>query len=163
MELHWRDPADPAVADRWLTKEKDVEVVTLVHCDTPSAVYNQLGEIVTASHGALLIVNAVSSIGAHEILFDQWRVGVLIGGSQKTLNTPPGLTILAVSKAALDRAKEVGGETFYLTISCGRTASGREASPTPSPTSCSTPSKKASTSFWRKTFPQCFRDIMRLD
>ncbi len=114
MELHWRDPADPTVADRWLKKEKDVEVVTLVHCDTPSAVYNQLGEIVTASHGALLIVNAVSSIGAHEILFDQWRVGVLIGGSQKTLNTPPGLTILAVSKAALDRAKEVGGETFYI-------------------------------------------------
>jgi len=116
MGLNWRSPADPAVVDRWLEKEKDVEVATLVHCDTPSAVYNQLWEIarVTTSHGALLIVDAVSSIGADEILFDQWRVGVLIGRSQKALNAPPGLTILAVSKAALDRAKEVGRETFYV-------------------------------------------------
>jgi len=45
MGLGWRDPADPAVVDRWLEKEKDVEVVTLVHCDTPSAVYNPLKEI----------------------------------------------------------------------------------------------------------------------
>jgi len=116
MGLGWRGPADPAVVDRWLEKEKDVEVVTLVHCDTPSAVYNPLREIakVVSSRGALLIVDAVSSIGADEVLFDQWRVGVLIGGSQKAFNAPPGLTILAVSKAALDRAREVGRETFYM-------------------------------------------------
>jgi len=87
-----------------------------VHCDTPSALYNPLRELakVAADHGVMLIVDAVSSIGADEILFDQWRVGVLIGGSQKALNAPPGLTILAVSKAALDRAREVDKETFYM-------------------------------------------------
>jgi Serine-pyruvate aminotransferase/archaeal aspartate aminotransferase len=69
---------------------------------------------VVSDHGALLIVDAVSSIGADEILFDEWRIGVLIGGSQKALNAPPGLTILAVSKAALDRAREVGRESFYM-------------------------------------------------
>jgi len=116
MGLDWRLPADPAAVDRWLEKERDVEVVTLVHCDTPSALYNPLRELakVAADHGVLLIVDAVSSIGADEILFDQWRVGVLIGGPQKALNAPPGLTILAVSKAALDRAREVGRETFYM-------------------------------------------------
>lgn len=93
-----------------------MEVVTLVQCDTPSALYNPLRELakVAADHGVFLIVDAVSSIGADEILFDQWRVGVLIGGPQKALNAPPGLTILAVSKAALDRAREVGRETFYM-------------------------------------------------
>jgi alanine-glyoxylate transaminase/serine-glyoxylate transaminase/serine-pyruvate transaminase len=107
MGLDWRLPADPAAVDRWLEKERDVEVVTLVHCDTPSALYNPLRELanVAAEHGVLLIEDAVSSIGADEIWFDQWRVGVLIGGPQKALNAPPGLTILAVSKAALDRAR----------------------------------------------------------
>jgi alanine-glyoxylate transaminase/serine-glyoxylate transaminase/serine-pyruvate transaminase len=105
--------------DRWLEKERDVEVVTLVHCDTPSALYNPLRELdkVAADHGVLLTIDAVSSIGADEILFDQWGVGVLIGGPQKALNALPGLTILAVSKAALDRTREVGRETFYMNYS----------------------------------------------
>lgn len=66
MGLDWRQAADPSAVDRALEKNKDVEVVTLVHCDTPSTVYNELGEVAKAvsSHGALLIVDAVSSIGA---------------------------------------------------------------------------------------------------
>ncbi len=116
MGLDWRLPADPTAVDRWLEKERDVGVVTLVHCDTPSALYNPLRELakVAADYGVLLIVDAVSSIGADEILFDQRRVGVLIGGSQRAFNAPPGLTILAVSEAALERAREVGRETFYM-------------------------------------------------
>ena len=87
-----------------------------MHCDTPSALYNPLRELAKAAadHGVLLILDAVSSIGADEILFDQWRVGVLVGGPQRALNTPPGLTILAVRKVALDRAREVGRETFCM-------------------------------------------------
>jgi len=116
MSLDWRQAADPSAVDRALEKNKDVEVVTLVHCDTPSTVYNELGEVAKAasSHGALLIVDAVSSIGADEIKFDEWKIGVLIGGSQKALNAPPGLTIMALSKAALDRAAEVKRGGFYM-------------------------------------------------
>jgi alanine-glyoxylate transaminase/serine-glyoxylate transaminase/serine-pyruvate transaminase len=115
MGLDWR-PADPAAVDRCLERERNVEVVTLMRCGTPSALYNPLRELAkeAADHGVLLIVDAASSVGADEILFDQWRVGVLIVGSQKALNAPPDSTILAVSKAALDRAGEVGREIFYM-------------------------------------------------
>lgn len=116
MGLDWRRAADPAAVERALEREKDVEVVTLVHCDTPSAVYNGLEEIakIVSSRGALLIVDAVSSIGADRLEFDGWEVGVMIGGSQKALNAPPGLTIMAVSRAALDRSREVGRGSYYM-------------------------------------------------
>jgi alanine-glyoxylate transaminase/serine-glyoxylate transaminase/serine-pyruvate transaminase len=60
MGLGWRLPADPAAVDRWLEKERDVEVVTLVHCDTPSALHNPLRELAkaAANHGVFLIVDA---------------------------------------------------------------------------------------------------------
>ncbi|MGC9049839.1 pyridoxal-phosphate-dependent aminotransferase family protein [Pyrobaculum sp.] len=114
--FNWRRGADPAAVERVLERERDVEVVTLVHCDTPSTVYNDLREIakVVSSHGALLIVDAVSSIAADEIKMDEWGVDVLIGGSQKALNAPPGLTILAVSKKAFEKAGEVGRQSFYM-------------------------------------------------
>lgn len=116
LGLDWRQGADPAVVDRALEREKDVEVVTMVHCDTPSAIYNDLREVakVVKSRGALLIVDAVSSIGGAEIKFDQWGIDVLIGGSQKALNAPPGLTIMAVSDAALEKAREVGFKGYYM-------------------------------------------------
>ncbi|AAL64922.1 aminotransferase, class-V [Pyrobaculum aerophilum str. IM2] len=114
--LSWRRSADPSAIERILDKEKDVEVVTLVHCDTPSTVYNNLREIakIVSSHGAYLIVDAVSSIAADEIRVDDWGVDVLIGGSQKALNAPPGLTILSISKRAWDRALEVARPSFYM-------------------------------------------------
>ncbi|MEZ0320280.1 MAG: alanine--glyoxylate aminotransferase family protein [Pyrobaculum sp.] len=116
LGLDWRRGIDPAAVDRALEREKDVEVVTLVHCDTPSTVYNNLKEVakIVADHGAFLIVDAVSSAGADEIYFDQWKIGVLIAGSQKALNSPPGLTIMALSKSAFERAAEVKRGGFYI-------------------------------------------------
>lgn len=116
LGLDWRSAADPVAVDRVLEKERDVEVVTLVHCDTPTAVYNGLEEIakVVSAHGAFLIVDAVSSVGADIIDVDRWGIGVLIGGSQKALNAPPGLTIMAVSKRALEREVEAGRKSYYM-------------------------------------------------
>jgi alanine-glyoxylate transaminase/serine-glyoxylate transaminase/serine-pyruvate transaminase len=58
----------------------------------------------------------------------------LIGGPQKALNAPPGLTILAVSKAALNRAREVGRETFYMNYFLWEECWRKAAFPTPCPT-----------------------------
>lgn len=71
----------------------------MVHCETPSGTLNGLKELARAikSEGKLLIVDAVSSIGGVEIDVKWGGVDILIGGSQKVLNLPSGLTILAVS------------------------------------------------------------------
>ncbi len=114
---------DPDKVASFLRNEaKDVRVVTMVHCETPSGTLNDLKELVRAvkSEGKLLIVDAVSSIGGVEVNVGWGGIDVLIGGSQKVLNLPSGLTILAVSDEAwetMERVNYRGG--FYLTLGCG--------------------------------------------
>ncbi|WP_054844449.1 alanine--glyoxylate aminotransferase family protein [Vulcanisaeta souniana] len=111
---------DPDKVTSFLRNEaRDARVVTMVHCETPSGTLNDLREMARAvkSEGKLLIVDAVSSIGGVEINVGWGGVDILIGGSQKVLNLPSGLTILAVSDEAWETMKRTnykGG--FYLNI-----------------------------------------------
>ena len=93
-------PADSvraALADR-----PDVSVVAVVHCETPSGTMNDLDAIgpVVAEHGALLIVDAVSSFGGAPCDFAAWDADLVVVGPQKCLGGPPGLSMLHVSDAA---------------------------------------------------------------
>jgi alanine-glyoxylate transaminase/serine-glyoxylate transaminase/serine-pyruvate transaminase len=117
MGLDWRKSADPNDIDRELEKNKDVDIVTLVHCDTPSGILNDLSQVskVVKSHGALLIVDAVSSIATTEVSFN--NIDILIGGSQKALNIPAGLTIIAVSDYAWEKIKKTEYQGYYMNLS----------------------------------------------
>jgi len=114
----WRRSVDIQELDRVLEMNKDSVAVTLVHCDTPSALLNDLPSIskVVKDHGKLLIVDAVSSIGGVPIGFDDLGIDIIIGGSQKVLNVPTGLTIVGVSKTAWERIEEVGYMGYYLNL-----------------------------------------------
>ncbi|MGC9179796.1 MAG: pyridoxal-phosphate-dependent aminotransferase family protein [Vulcanisaeta sp.] len=109
---------DPDKVVSFLRNEaKDARIVTMVHCETPSGTLNGLRELVSAvkSEGKLLVVDAVSSIGGVEIDV-KWGVDILIGGSQKVLNLPAGLTILAISDEAWNTMEKVNYRGFYLNI-----------------------------------------------
>ena len=122
LESDWRKSIDPGDVERALERNPEVEVLTLVHCDTPSAILNPLREVakVARERGVLSIVDAVSSVGGVPVDVDGWSVDVLIGGSQKVLNMPSGLTILTVSPGAWERAEKVGYRGFYLDIKLWR-------------------------------------------
>ena len=114
----WRRAVDPSEVDRALEKNPGVKLVTVVHCDTPSAILNPVEEIarVAREHGALTVVDAVSTVGAMPVDVDGSGIDVLIGGSQKALNAPPGLTILAVSERAWEEIERTSYEGFYLNL-----------------------------------------------
>lgn len=114
----WRRGIEVSVIDRELERNKDISIVTLVHCDTPSAILNDLPSVakVVKEREALLIVDAVSSIGGVPIEFDKNKVDVLIGGSQKVLNAPAGLTIMAISKAAWEAIYRTNYSGLYLNL-----------------------------------------------
>ncbi|MFP3302778.1 MAG: alanine--glyoxylate aminotransferase family protein [Caldivirga sp.] len=115
---------DPDKVKVFLRNEaREAELVTMVHCETPSGTLNNLKDIaaVVKSEGKLLIVDAVSSIGGTEVNAS-WGVDVVIGGSQKVLNLPSGLTILAVSDEAWRRMEKVNYRGFYLNIRLWRDA-----------------------------------------
>lgn len=97
------DSAVPAasVAEAF-ARRPDIGVVSVVHCETPSGTVNDLDAIaaVAAGHGALLIVDAVSSFGGIRCDFGGWQADLAVTAPQKCLGGPPGLSLLHVSDAA---------------------------------------------------------------
>jgi pyridoxamine--pyruvate transaminase len=85
-----------------LRARPDITVVSVVHCETPCGTVNDLDAIsaVVAGHGALLIVDAVSTFGGIRCDFTTWQADLVVTAPQKCLGGPPGLSLLHVSEAA---------------------------------------------------------------
>ncbi|MEW6723319.1 MAG: alanine--glyoxylate aminotransferase family protein [Bacillota bacterium] len=122
-----KDYRHPFAADdlkKVLDQEPELKVCVLVHCETPSGLLNPIGELlpVLKEAGLLTIVDAVSSLGAHPVKCDQWGIDICLGGSQKCLSAPPGLTLLCISTAAWQamagRRAPIPG--YYLNLSLWR-------------------------------------------
>ncbi|HEY3918290.1 MAG TPA: aminotransferase class V-fold PLP-dependent enzyme [Stellaceae bacterium] len=108
----WRHPVDPAEIERRLAADKGhaIKAVTLVHSETSTGIMGDVPAVRQAMdrarHPALLMVDAISSLGVHEYRHDDWGVDVTICGSQKGLMLPPGLGYNAISAKALAAAKQ---------------------------------------------------------
>ncbi|MDP4089012.1 MAG: alanine--glyoxylate aminotransferase family protein [Bacillota bacterium] len=83
----------------FLGKDSNFKYATVVHCDTPSGVLNDIGNICTLlkSKGILTVVDSVAAMGGEEIKVDEWCIDIALGGSQKVVSAPPGLTFLSIS------------------------------------------------------------------
>lgn len=102
IEVPYDEAIDPAEVEQALDQRGDFELVALVHSETPSGIENPLEEIATLAKraGALMFVDAVSAVGGTELRTDEWGVDVCIGGPQKCLGGPPGISLVTVSAAA---------------------------------------------------------------
>jgi alanine-glyoxylate transaminase/serine-glyoxylate transaminase/serine-pyruvate transaminase len=107
----WRHGVDPAVIEARLAEDKGhaIKAVAVVHNETSTGVTSRIGEvrkaIDRASHPALLLVDVISSLGSIDYRHDEWGVDVTVGGSQKGLMLPPGLSFNAISEKALAASK----------------------------------------------------------
>ena len=103
----WRHGVDPAALEARLSQDRDhgIRAVLVVHNETSTGVTSRLpqirGAIDTAGHPALLLVDAVSSLGSIDLRHDEWGIDVTLAGSQKGLMLPPGLGFNAISAKAL--------------------------------------------------------------
>jgi aspartate aminotransferase-like enzyme len=132
----WGARLDPAEIDRRLTDDAGIEVVFATHSETSTGVVHDVRAIaeVVRRHDRLLVVDAVSGIGAAELRQDAWGIDVVVAGSQKALMCPPGLGFASVSQRALDAAAAKPGGRFYF--DWNKTAKGQRKE---SPTSAFTP------------------------
>lgn len=99
----WERPVSPATLDAFLRQtEKSFKVATLVHCDTPTGVLNDIRSLIPPlmRRGILTIVDSVSAAFATPLEMDAWGIDVLLLGSQKVLSCPTGLAMVAVSARA---------------------------------------------------------------
>ena len=108
----WRRGADPAVLEERLSADTDhsIAAVAVVHNETSTGAMTRVADVRSAmdraGHPALLLVDAVSSVGSVDYRHDEWRVDVTVSASQKGLMLPPGLAFLARSERAVEAAKD---------------------------------------------------------
>ena len=132
--FEWGEKVDPARVDEALTAMTvKPKVVFTTQSETSTGVLNDIEALaaVARDHGAMLCVDAVSGLGAAELLQDEWGVDVVVAGSQKSLMCPPGLSFASVSQRALDLAGEGPAGRYYF--DWNRTAAGQRKSPPDSP------------------------------
>src|SRR5207244_8224676 len=93
-------------------RESGAGVVFCQQSDTSTGVVADVRAIKEAVGDAMLVVDAVSSLGAVPLETDEWGIDVVVSGSQKALMAPPGLAMVSVPEQVLARAKEA--RTFYF-------------------------------------------------
>ena len=107
----WRRGASPNELEARLSADsrQAVKAVVVVHNETSTGVASRIPELRRVMnrlrHPALLIVDAISSLGSIEYRMDEWEVDVTVCGSQKGLMVPPGLGFNAISEKALSANK----------------------------------------------------------
>jgi alanine-glyoxylate transaminase/serine-glyoxylate transaminase/serine-pyruvate transaminase len=111
IHTDWRHPADPAAIEAKLKddKNKEIKAVCVLHNETSTGTLSDIAAIRkaidAAGHPALLFVDTISSLASTDYRHDEWGVDVTVGGSQKGLMLPPGMSFNAVSNKALAAAK----------------------------------------------------------
>ena len=112
IEGDWRGGADAGRIEARLKADGGhaIKAVCVVHNETATGCMSHIDEIRkamdAARHPALLMVDTISSIGSMDYRHDEWGVDVTIGGSQKGLMLPPGLSFNAISEKALAASKQ---------------------------------------------------------
>lgn len=86
----------------FLEQDSDFKYATVVHCDTPTGILNDISKIcpLLNEYGILTVVDSVAAMVGEEIRVDDFKIDIALGGSQKAFSAPTGLTIVSVSEAA---------------------------------------------------------------
>jgi serine---pyruvate transaminase len=116
VQLEWGETPEPDDLRAALTAAGDVRVVYLTHSETSTGVVCDIQALaaVAKEAGALVVVDAVSSLGAVPLETDGWELDVVVSGSQKALMCPPGLGFVSVSPAALESAARSTAPRYVL-------------------------------------------------
>ncbi len=106
VEAPWGEIIQPEQVENAL-KKNQVKSVCLVHAETSTGVWQPVEEIskIVHDHGALLVLDTVTSLGGCPVTLDQWQVDSSYSGTQKCLSCPPGLSPVSFSTAAQEKIK----------------------------------------------------------
>ncbi len=117
IEVKTGEVIDPEVLRARLAQdtEKKIKIVTLTHSETSTGAANDIKTLcsIIREHGALSVVDGVTSVCAMECMPDEWGIDVLVSGSQKGFMIPPGLAFLVASERAWKVYEECKHPSFY--------------------------------------------------
>ena len=117
LPFEWGQAANPDAVQQALRAQPGYAAVLVTHNDTSTAVTNPLAALcaaIRAESDALILADAVSSLGSIELQADAWGVDVVATASQKGFMTPPGLAMLSLSDKAWRANQRATMPRFYL-------------------------------------------------
>ncbi len=121
MEATWGEVISHEQLVATLEQHPKAKLVGIVHAETSTGAHQPLEGWSEAAHarGALLAVDAVTSLGGHELRVDDWGIDAIYSGTQKCLSCPPGLSPVSFGDRALARmdARKSKPQSWYLDVS----------------------------------------------
>jgi alanine-glyoxylate transaminase/serine-glyoxylate transaminase/serine-pyruvate transaminase len=121
IELPWGEVVDPGRVEEALRRAGPVKAVGLVHAETSTGAWQPMGGLgqLCHDHGALLVVDTVTSLGGVPVDVDGWGADAVYSGTQKCLSCPPGLAPFTLSPRALEvvKARATKVQSWYLDAS----------------------------------------------
>lgn len=112
LDAGWGNAVEPEDLEEHLARHQRAhyDAVTITHNETSTGVTNDIAALTQVvreeAPDALVLVDAVSSLGGIPVAFDEWGIDVCLASVQKAIALPPGITVVAVSNQALARAKK---------------------------------------------------------
>lgn len=120
VEAEWGKSIEPDAVRRALDTNPSAKVVALVHAETSTGVLQPIEDIasIVGDHPALLVLDAVTSLGGVPVAVDTWGVDVCYSGTQKCLSVPPGLSPITFSDRAMTavRDRQTSVRSWYLDV-----------------------------------------------
>lgn len=116
IKVDWGKAVDPKVIEAKL-KEKDYRAVYMQASETSTGVYHPVKEvaaIVKNLPNTILVVDGITAVGVLPLPMDEWGIDILVSGSQKAFQLPPGLAFAAVSQKAWGFIKKSDLPKFYF-------------------------------------------------
>ncbi|MDE0010940.1 MAG: alanine--glyoxylate aminotransferase family protein [Candidatus Poribacteria bacterium] len=116
IDVTWGNSVEPDIVASALAEHTDVKAVFATLCETSTGVLHDIEALarLTRIRPTLLVVDAVSALGADDLQMDNWGVDVVVSCSQKGLMTPPGLAFAAVNQRAWDAVERSDLPKYYL-------------------------------------------------
>ena len=116
LQVEWGSPIRAEAIDKKLATG-EFDALTVIHNETSTGVMSPLAEIAALKQkypDVMFIVDAVSSMTAVPLKFDELGIDVLLAGTQKAFALPPGTAVFACSKAALAKAATIKDRGYYF-------------------------------------------------
>ncbi|MBN1913280.1 MAG: alanine--glyoxylate aminotransferase family protein [Candidatus Omnitrophica bacterium] len=131
VKVEWGKAVDTSVIKETLKNNPKIKVVFATLCETSTGVTNDikaLGEVVKETK-AVLVVDAISGLGAIDLKTDGWSCDVVVSGSQKGLMLPPGLGFISVSAKAWKLIEESKSPRYYFDLKKAKKAADKTDTP----------------------------------
>lgn len=124
IDVAWGDAVTPKQIESGLKNNPSAKAVFITQCETSTGVATDVEAIakIVSKSQAVLVVDAISSLGAMELKMDEWGVDVVVSGSQKGLMIPPGLAFAALSEKAWQMASQSKCPKYYFDFTKARKA-----------------------------------------